>query len=1045
MTRPQGSEKANSSLKILPPAYQPAEVGKRIYARWERQGCFAPKAHPPPADNSEVESGRRRFCITIPPPNVTGTLHMGHALQHAIHDALARWKRMQGFNTLVLPGMDHAGIATQMLVEKQLASEGLTREQLGREKFIERVWEWKRHYGGAILQQLRALGCSYDWRREVFTLDPGYSRAVLTAFVRLYEKGLVYRGRRVINWCPRCLTALSDLEVRSQEHDGHLWYIRYPTTDDKDSVVVATTRPETMLGDQAVAVHPEDERYRHLVACPELGRRGARVFLPLTDYALTDEARKAGRLGRELPVIADEAVDPEFGTGALKITPVHDALDLDIARRHGEPAAARPTGKETGVRPDPLGEPSGQPTEGDPDFPWGRVIGKDGKMTKAAGRYAGLDRFEARERIVQDLERQGFLVRVEPYQHAVGHCDRCGTVIEPLLSEQWFVQMSAEVRLPLADSGGKPPLGEAGAPVALPSRWDGQRHPRGTRGAQGLAQKAIEAIREEKVRYVPERFARLSIEWLEGIRDWCISRQLWWGHRIPAWKCTRCGEWTVSLEAPASCSKCPAPAEDLEQDPDVLDTWFSSALWPFAVLGWPEQTRELEYFYPTDLLITDRMILWLWVARMIFCGSEFLPDARDGGLPFYEVLVHPTILNPEGKRMSRTLGTGVDPMELIERYGPDATRFGLLSQCSASQDVRFSEERLEQSRNFCNKVWNAMRLALMNLPASGQVRRASVSEDPRALLADATLAERWILSRLDAAIERTTRALQEYRFDDAALAIHEFFWNEVCDWYLEMIKPSLRDPAEKQRASGLMLFVLSRCLKLLHPFMPFITEELWSFLPEAQRAGEPVLMLASWPQQMGLRDENCEKEMAVLQAAVAAIRRHKKEIGRASEEAVEVLITGVSDRLFSLLTENTPQIVGLPGVRAYSLTLGGEGDGAGWGPAGRLDACAEQHGVSLQELRGEVFALAPILRSAGVTVVVEPVTDEYLTAQQERLSKDMAKVEQELARVEAKLANPRFLERAPAAVVEKARKEAQELASRRDEIAARRRDLEGSR
>jgi valyl-tRNA synthetase len=1004
MTRSQGSEKANSSLKILPPAYQPAEVGKRIYARWEKQECFAPSRFVGMADNSEVESGRRRFCITIPPPNVTGTLHMGHALQHAIHDALARWKRMQGFNTLVLPGMDHAGIATQMLVEKQLASEGLTREQLGREKFVERVWEWKRHYGGAILQQLRALGCSYDWRREVFTLDPGYSRAVLTAFVRLYEKGLVYRGRRVINWCPRCLTALSDLEVRSQEHDGHLWYIRYPTTDDKDSVVVATTRPETMLGDQAVAVHPEDERYRHLAACPESARgkadrRGARVFLPLTDYALTDEARNAGRLGRELPVITDEAVDPEFGTGALKITPVHDALDLEIAQRHGE--LRHLPELLPGEKVPPLTDLG----EVDEDFPWGRVIGKDGKMTKNAGPYVGLDRFEARERVVQDLERQGFLVRVEPYQHAVGHCDRCGTVIEPLLSEQWFVEMSAEVRLPLADSGGKP-----------------------------LAQKALEAIREEKVRYVPERFARLSIEWLEGIRDWCISRQLWWGHRIPAWRCAECGEWTVSLGEPEACSRasCRAPKTRLEQDPDVLDTWFSSALWPFAVLGWPEQTPELDYFYPTDLLITDRMILWLWVARMIFCGLEFLPDARDGGLPFYEVLVHPTILNPEGKRMSRTLGTGVDPMELIERYGPDATRFGLLSQCTGSQDVRFSEERLEQSRNFCNKVWNAMRLALMNLPASGQARPASVSEDPRALLADATLAERWILSRLDAAIERTTRALQEYRFDDAALAIHEFFWNEVCDWYLEMTKPSLRDPGEKQRASGLMLFVLSRCLKLLHPFMPFITEELWSFLPEAQRAGEPVLMLASWPQQMGLRDESCEREMAVLQAAVAAMRRHKKELGLASGEPVEVMVSGASERLVWLLQSNMGHIVGLPGLAATSITLARTHQGEGWSPPGRLDACAEQHGAPGEELGGEVRQRAP-------------VTADYLAEQRQRLSRERAKLEQELGRLEAKLANPQFLERAPAGVVEKARKEAQELASRRDEVAARLRELEGSR
>jgi len=875
---------------------------------------------------------------------------------------------MQGFNTLILPGMDHAGIATQMLVERQLAREGLSREQLGRERFVERVWEWKQHYGGAILQQLRALGCSYDWRREAFTLDPDYSRAVLAAFVRLYEKGLVYRGRRVINWCPRCLTALSDLEVRSQEHEGKLWYIRYPTTDDKDSVVVATTRPETMLGDQAVAVHPDDERYRDLV--------GRRVFLPLTDYARAD-----GRPGRELPVIADEAVDPEFGTGALKITPVHDPLDFEIAQRHGE--LRHLPELLPGERIPALTDLE----EVDVDFPWGRVIGKDGKMTENAGPYAGLDRFEARERIVQDLERQGFLVRIEQYKHAVGHCDRCGTVIEPLLSEQWFVEM-------------KP-----------------------------LAQKAMEAIREEKVRYVPERFARLSIEWLEGIRDWCISRQLWWGHRIPAWRCAECGEWTVSLEEPEACSKasCRAPKTRLEQDPDVLDTWFSSALWPFAVLGWPDQTPELDYFYPTDLLITDRMILWLWVARMIFCGLEFLAEERDGGLPFYEVLVHPTILNPDGKRMSRTLGTGVDPMELIERYGPDAARFGLLSQCSASQDVRFSEERLEQSRNFCNKVWNAMRLALMNLPAGGL---GTIPEDPKVLLAGASLADRWILSRLDAATEKTTRAFEAYRFDEAALTLYGFFWDEVCDWYLEMIKPLLRDAREKKRAASVMLCVLSRCLKLLHPFMPFITEELWSHLPEPQRADEPVLMLASWPQQMGLRDKACEEEMALLQAAVAAMRRHKKELGLASGEPVEVMVSGASERLTSLLQHNLPCISGLPGLAATSVTLARTHEGEDWSPPGRLDACAEQYGAPAEELRGEVRQRAP-------------VTAEYLAEQRQRLSREQAKLKQELERVDAKLANPQFLERAPAAVVEKARKQARELAAKRDEISARLQELGG--
>jgi len=929
----------------LPAAYDPKAVEKKWYEKWEQAGYF----------NAGVRPGEPRYCITIPPPNVTGSLHMGHALQHAIHDALVRFKRMQGLNTLCLPGMDHAGIATQMVVEKELARQGITRQQLGREAFVDKVWEWKRQYGGEILRQLRALGCSYDWRREIFTLDEHYARAVLTAFVRLHERGLIYRGQRVINWCPRCLTAVSDLEVRPRDHEGHLWYIHYPLVDGSGRVTVATTRPETMLGDQAVAVHPDDERYKALV--------GKKVCLPLTGYARTD-----GAIGREIPIIADEAVDPKFAYGALKVTPVHDAVDFDIAQRH-EREMPSPVALPPGHRPAPGADRAELEV-----YAWGRVIGKDGRMTAEAGPYQGMDRFEARERVVEDLKKGGYLEKIEPYTHPLPHCDRCNTVIEPLLSEQWFVKMG------------------------------------------DLARGAVKAIESGGVRYVPDRFARLTIEWLENIRDWCISRQLWWGHRIPAWKCEECREWTVSLEPPKRCSSPSCGRRKLEQDPDVLDTWFSSALWPFAVLGWPEKTADLGYFYPTDILITDRMILYLWVARMIFCGLELLDGPEDSRLPFREVLVHPTILNREGKRMSRTLGTGVDPMELLEKYGADAVRYGLLAMCGTDQDVRFSEEKIQAARAFCTKIWNAARLVLSHLIGSA----GSYSEPP-SVDASSPLAERWILSRLDSAIADIRAALEGYRFDEAARRLHEFFWAEFCDWYLEMAKPDFRGAGpEAERARHVAVWCLRCSLQLIHPFMPFISEELWQALP---REGESM-MISRWPQPLGMSDPAAEEDLSMLRIFTTAARRHKQSRGLAADAPAEMLIATPSQRLQQLLKRNLAAWKTLPGIKAQSAVVQhAEPDGA-WGPRGEITAAD-----AMQTAGGELPSVTLSDFAAGI-YVRGAVSDGEIQARRQRLERELAQVEAELERLRTRLASAQFREKAPADVVEKTQRREQELAAR---------------
>jgi valyl-tRNA synthetase len=919
----------------LAKVYEPHAVEGKWYRFWDERGYF----------HAAVDSPKPRYCITIPPPNVTGSLHMGHALQHAIHDLLARWQRMSGKETLVLPGTDHAGIPTQMKVERELAQEGASRQELGREKFLERMWQWREKYGGAILRQLRALGCSYDWGRERFTLDDRYYRAVLTAFVHFYHRGWIYRGERVVNWCPECRTTVSDLEVEHRETHGKLWHIRYPAADSSASVVVATTRPETMLGDTAIGVHPEDPRYR--------GLRGKSFILPL--------------MNREIPVVEDAVlVDPEFGTGAVKITPAHDPNDFEAGQRNHLPGIT--------------------------------VIGKDARMTEEAGPYAGLDRYEARAAIVRDLEAQGLLVETEDHEYSIGHHDKCGTAIEPLLSDQWFVAM------------------------------------------RELADLAKKSLGRGEIEYIPERFLGYTLGWLDNLRDWNISRQIWWGHRIPAWVCADCGELTVQVDPPQCCCACGCAS--IEQVPDVLDTWFSSALWPFAVLGWPEETPDLERFHPTDLLITGRDILYLWVVRMVMTSLEFT-----GKVPFYRVLVHPTILNWEGRRMSKSLGTGVDPMDLITSYGADATRFGLLVQCSSGQDVRFTEERIEMSRNFANKIWNAVRLVRMNLDDAAYARARAAWPDPRRLAGDGSLADRWILSRLEATVAAVGAALTDYRVDEAARALYDFFWGELCDWYLEIAKPKLRGDLaesgdaqvdsppfrgedagggktaptrtltqplpERERGSqarrdtqDVLIYTFERTLKLLHPFMPFITEELWQALPHD---GESI-MIAPWPQgSADLRDEEAEAQMALMQAVVTSARRLRVERGVEPAATIDLTLTAESARAAKVLAAGEGMIAHL--ARAGSINIGEPAPGA-------------ELVTDVVPWEGEQVRVA----------VSTAASAEELAMEQTRLQKELAKLEAEAQRMRSRLESADFVQRAPEQVVAETRSRAEEAQRRADAL-----------
>ncbi len=859
-------------------AYDPKQVEGKWYEFWESRGYFR-------LPSRSERPGAKAFSITIPPPNVTGSLHMGHALQHSIHDCIARWRRLCGDRVLVVPGTDHAAISTNMKVEQALAEEGLSRHDLGRERFVERCWEWTRKFGGQIIEQLKALGCSYDWERTRFTLDDGYYRAVQEAFVRFHERGWLYRGHRVVNWCPACDSTVSDLEVQHLDHQGKLWHIMYPLVDGEGGIAVATTRPETMLGDTAVAVNSKDPRHTAF--------QGKRVMLPL--------------MNREIPVICDDVlVDPEFGTGAVKVTPAHDVNDFEAGERNGLPSVV--------------------------------VIGTDARMTEEAKQYAGLDRYEARERIVADLEAQGLLVKTEQYEYTIGRHATCRTVLEPLLSEQWFLRMAELAKMALG---------------------------------------VIEGGRVE-VRYVPDRFRGYTIEWLGNLRDWNVSRQIWWGHRIPAYRCESCARCIVQMEAPNRCDTC---GGSVRQDEDTLDTWFSSALWPFAVLGWPEEGELAracaEEVYPTDLMITGRDILYLWIVRMIMTSLEFT-----GGIPFEEVLVHATVLDVEGRRMSKSLGTGVDPLELITEYGSDATRFSLLYQCAADQDIRFGEERTEMARNFCNKIWNASRFVLMNL--GDEFKPAD--DVPGLVRATGSLPERWVLSRYGEMLDRVGGALGRYEMAEGPRALYAFFWSEFCDWFVETCKPALKaGGAAGERARQVLWFVLEGTLRALHPFMPFITEEIWQQLPGTGEA----LIAAAWPRgETAWREERVEREFEALMQTVVAARKLRAEQNVAPGQRVRIEVAAGSETARRVLEANKDSVLLL--ARGSELAL-----------------------PDPTEPRPPMGELVECFGEPAVVSIEREVSRKELEEQRTRVERELGRVREEQSRLAKKLENEGFVRRAP--------------------------------
>ncbi|HWQ89689.1 MAG TPA: valine--tRNA ligase [Desulfitobacteriaceae bacterium] len=864
--------------------YDSSQVEDKWYKYWEEKSLF----------RAELTEGKPAFSIVMPPPNVTGQLHLGHAMDCTIQDILTRFKRMQGCDTLWLPGTDHAGIATQAKVEEQLRKEGLSKEELGREKFLERVWEWKEQYGGLITSQLRRLGASCDWSRERFTMDAGCSKAVREVFVELFRKGLIYRGNYIINWCPQCQTTISDVEVEHVDRMGHLYHLRYPVKDSEEFIIVATTRPETMLGDTAVAVNPQDERYKHLV--------GKILLLPLTD--------------REIPVIADEYVDLEFGTGAVKITPAHDPNDFEIGKRHNLAQIA--------------------------------VLDKEARMNENSGKYQGMDRYEARKLIVQDLEEIGALIKIEEHAHAVGECYRCSTVIEPLVSKQWFVKM------------------------------------------EPLAKPAMEVVWEGKLEFVPERFSKIYLGWLENIRDWCISRQLWWGHRIPVWYCQDCGSEVCAEADPASCPNCGSGR--LEQDPDVLDTWFSSGLWPFSTLGWPQRTADLEKFYPTSVLVTGRDIIFFWVARMIFMGLEFMKE-----VPFRQVMIHGLVLDAQGRKMSKSLGNGIDPIEVIEEYGADTLRFMLITGNTPGNDLRFHMEKLEATRNFANKIWNASRFVLLNLSDYQK-------NDNREL----ELADQWILSRYEALITGVTDCLEHYDLGEAGRLLYEFIWNEFCDWYIELCKPRLYDKessAARQTAQAVILEVLDGTLRLLHPFMPFLTEEIWQNLP---LQGESI-MIQNWPQAQNRRDLTAEKTMNLHMNIIKAIRNIRAEMNVAPGKKAEIILFAAEDEISRLLSAGAAAIKHLAGGSSVNVL-------------GEMPSKPEK-------------AAGAVLDGVEIYLPLKGLLD--LDKEIARVEKEMAQIQKDQKLLETKLNNPGFISKAPAEVVAKEREKLDGVLARKQVLQAR--------
>jgi valyl-tRNA synthetase len=872
------------SERELAKGYEPHEVEKRWYAEWEDKGYF----------RAAAVSEKKPYSIVIPPPNVTGALHMGHALNNTLQDILCRWKRMQGHNVLWMPGTDHAGIATQNVVERQLAAEKKDRHELGREAFIERVWKWKAESGGQIIGQLKRLGASCDWERERFTMDDGLSKAVRTVFVKLYEDGLIYRDNRLINWCPRCHTALSDIEVEHEEKKGHLWHVRYPVVGEPGRyVVVATTRPETMLGDTAVAVNPEDERYRWLA--------GKSVMLPL--------------IGREIPVVVDDYVDLEFGTGVVKITPAHDFNDFEVGVRHNLDRI--------------------------------NIFDESGIVNSAGRQFEGLERFEARKRIVAELEEQGLLEKIDDHGMAVGGCYRCKTVVEPYLSLQWYVKVGP------------------------------------------LAERALAAVKDGRTRILPKQWENTYYDWMENIRDWCISRQIWWGHRIPAWFCDHCGEITVSMEDPSNCSKC--GSDEIRQETDVLDTWFSSALWPFSTMGWPDRTDELQTFYPTSCLVTGFDILFFWVARMMMMGLHFMDE-----VPFKDVYIHALVRDASGQKMSKSKGNVIDPLSVIELYGTDAFRFTLAAFAAQGRDIKLAEERIAGYRNFCNKVWNAARFTLMNLegfaPDSMKLEELKLASG-----------DRWILHRLNETIKTVDETLTGYRYNESAMALYQFTWSEFCDWYLELSKQDLygKDEARKKTVQYVLWYVLENLLRLLHPFMPFITEEIWQVLPGAK--GVPSIMLAAYPVAGPLMEHpeaaaNMERVMAVI----SGIRNIRGEMEVPPSREIAVILSCGSEESLHLMKSSEGAIIGLGRISDLAIGMNME----------------KPEDASIQ-VAGDVQIFVPL---KGLVDVV---------AEAGRLLKEIGKIDKEIEMFMKKLENPAFVDRAPADVVAKEREKLVEVTAKK--------------
>ncbi len=871
-------------MKKLEKTYNPSEIEDRLYRKWMEKNYF----------HAKVDRKKKPFTIVMPPPNVTGQLHMGHALDNTMQDILIRYKRMQGYEALWQPGTDHAAIATEVKVIDKLKKEGIDKEDIGREKFLEYAWDWKREYGSRIIQQLRKLGSSADWERERFTMDEGCSKAVEEVFLRLYEKGWIYKGSRIINWCPVCQTSISDAEVEHTEQAGHFWHIRYPIIGEEGKFVeIATTRPETMLGDTAVAVNPEDERYKDLV--------GKMLLLPIVN--------------REIPVIADAYVDREFGTGCVKITPAHDPNDFEVGKRHNLPEI--------------------------------NIMNNDATINANGGKFEGMDRYEARKAIVSELDKMGLLVRVEEHTHNVGMHDRCGTTVEPLIKQQWFVKMDE------------------------------------------MIQPAIRAVQNGEVKLLPERMERTYFNWTDHIRDWCISRQLWWGHRIPAYYCSDCGEMVVARTKPEKCPKCGCTC--MEQDPDTLDTWFSSALWPFSTLGWPDKTEEMEYFYPTDVLITGYDIIFFWVIRMIFSGYE-----QTGKAPFHTVLFHGLVRDPLGRKMSKSLGNGIDPLEVIDKYGADALRLTLITGNAPGNDMRFYWERVEASRNFANKVWNASRFIMMNM------EKADIS---CVTLDDLTMSDRWILSKVNRLAAEVTENMDKFELGIAVQKVYDFVWEQFCDWYIEMVKPRLWNSDDKTKAAAIWTLktVLIQSLKLMHPFLPFVTEEVFCNLQEEEES----IMISAWPTfREEWNDPQQEQAVECIQAAVRGVRSVRLSMNVPPGRKAKVFVVSDQERVREAFVRGTVFFASLAG--ASEVAVQADKDGIG---------------------EDAVSAVTP---DATIYMPLEELID--IEKEQKRLEKEEERLTKEIARARGMLNNPKFVGKAPAAKVEEERRKLQNYTAMLDQV-----------